>query len=88
MPELRGLPGTSDVRECVFVGTAAQAIKNLRLGMAVSAASDNGAINMWDDAEGKYRCEAMRHMHTLEAKVFTNLKDVRRWVSEWLRKIQ
>jgi hypothetical protein len=59
----------------------------VRQGIAATAANDYGAINIWDDKYGKYRCESMTYGVTVESKSFTRLVDVRRWATDWLHKI-
>ena len=85
--QLRGLPNTRKIRRCEHISSAAVAVTLLRCGIAGTTANDYGAINVWNDWDGKYRCESMRHFVTLESKTFTSLTAVRKWVSVWLRNI-
>ena len=87
MPELRGLPGTLGVLEAEIVRSVSGAVKALRAGKAATAAGPNGAINVWCDDAGVYRCEAMRLYRTLEATTFRAQKDICPWVRKWLAKI-
>ncbi len=82
-----GLPGTRKVRRVEMFRTPAGAIRLLRKRIVATAANDNGAVNVWDDREGFYRCESYRHMSILESRRFSNLREVRSWLKEWLRKI-
>ena len=84
---LNGLPDTRKIRHCERFESGAEAVKWLRKKVACTAADENGALNIWDDKYGKYRCEAMRRYVVLESKAFTNFRDVRRWANEWLKKI-
>lgn len=85
--QLRGLAGTRKIRHCEFVRTPAEAIHHLRKHVAVTAAGDRGAINMWDDNHGFYRCESMANKQTLDSQRYATLRDVRYWASIWFRRI-
>ncbi len=85
--KLVDLPETFNEREAYLFKNVSQAIKFLREKKAITSAGDNGAINIWDDFYGNYRCEAMRHCNILEIKIYTNLKDTAAWIKDWLLKI-
>jgi len=76
------------VRHCERFRSGTEAVKLLRRKVAATAADDNGALNIWDDKFGKYRCEAMRYYVTLESKSFTALAEVAKWAAAWLIKIR
>lgn len=89
MPVLTGLSGTNGKdRECVMVGSFSAILKALRLRLAATAAGDNGAINIWRDDAGLYRCAAMRFCRTIEERAFKTLKEIGPWAREWLGKIK
>lgn len=88
MPVLSGLPGTTGDVEAVFILTASEAVEKIQEGYAVTAAADNGAINVWVDDSGKYRCEAQRYCVSVDSQEFNRLMDVAAWVREWLGRIQ
>ena len=85
--QLIGLAGTRKVRHCEFFESPSGAVSCLRRKMASTSAGDYGAINVWDDKDGNYRCESMAHYNVLDSQVFSSLRAVRSWVSIWLRKI-
>ena len=87
MMQLIGLAGTRKVRRCEFFGSASGAVNCLRRKVAATSAGNYGAINVWDDKDGSYRCEAMTHYVVRDSQVFTSLRAVRPWISTWLRKI-
>lgn len=82
-----GLEGTSRVRRVYMARTTAKVIELLKVGKVATAANDNGALNVWRDRHGKYRCEAYRRCITQDSQVFTCLTHVRSWCSEWFKKI-
>jgi hypothetical protein len=57
-------------------------------GYAATAADTNGAINIWKDEDDNIRCEAMRHLVSIDDKVYENLLDVKMWAKKWLAKIK
>jgi hypothetical protein len=79
----RAIPETN----AVFFEKAWQ-IRWLTRDTALTAAKDNGAINIWIDDFGQYRCEAMRNFMSLEKGIFTKKFEVRDWAEEWLKKIE
>lgn len=85
---LMGLEGTSKIRRAVFIHSAAEAIRVLRKGLAATSAADHGAINVWKDRKGQYRVWAGQQLATKASETLTSLKDVRWWVSIWLRRIK
>ena len=85
--QLIGLAGTRKVRRCEFFGSPNGAVNFLRRKVAATNAGDYGAINVWDDKDGNYRCESMRNYTILDSQVFTSLRAVRSWVRTWLKKI-
>ena len=66
MPVLTGLEGTKEDKEVVFIDNPRRAVKFLLRGYAVTASGDNGALNVWNDDAGKYRCKSMRFLATKE----------------------
>jgi hypothetical protein len=89
MPVLTGLSGTDGKsRECVFVRSVPATLKVLRSGLAATAAGDNGAINVWRDDDGNYRCEFQRFMSVKDSQIFRHLVSVESWLKEWLEKIK
>jgi hypothetical protein len=57
-------------------------------GYAATTAGSNGAINIWQDDEGQYRCEAMRHLATVEKKRYKKIQQAIGWTNRWMQKIK
>lgn len=85
---LVGLPDTRKVRKTLMFRTITQCLEILRKRIAATAASDNGAINVWDDKFGMWRCERQRYMARQSAGSFKTLKEVVAWLKVELPKIQ
>ena len=81
---LVGLPGTSGNTEAEEVHSRTAAIRALRSGIAATASGDAGALNVWIDDGGKYRCEFMQHRATVRADVHQFIAAVDAWLAEWL----
>jgi hypothetical protein len=89
MPDLVDLRGVAGGRrEARIVRTPSAAIKALRAGLAATSAGDNGALNIWTDDTGAYRCESMKFMVTLESRVFNKQSSVVKWFKQWWARIQ
>jgi hypothetical protein len=84
MGYLIGLPDTAGKRDCQIVRSVSAALSAIRDGEAATAAGDRGSINVWVDDKGRYRCEAMRYMATVNSETPKNLKELKAWLSEWL----
>ena len=87
MPIARGLTDTKGDRECVFVRRVAEISRVIKSGKYATTADERGAIGAWIDDKGKMRCEAMRHLHTIDSQIFKTLKEVKGWYAEWMKKI-
>lgn len=85
MPQLTDLPGVSKkVVDCSFFRTINQCFNGLRKFNAVTAAGDNGAINVWRDDAGKYRVAFYRRLCTVASETFDSQKQVRIWLQQWM----
>lgn len=82
-----GLADTRRIRRCERFRSGAEAVRWLSKRVACTAADDFGALNVWNDKFGKYRCEAMRWCRTVDSRTFTSLREVQRWCVEWLVRI-
>ena len=86
--QLIGLPDTRKIRHCERFRTPAGAIALLRRKIVGTTADSNGALNVYVDKFGKYRCIAMRYCCEIDSQTFTSLVAARKWVIEWLEKIK
>jgi len=87
MPKAVGLAETKRELEAIFVRNVAKLSKVMRAGQYATMADDNGAIGAWIDDAGKYRCEAMRRLQTIDSHIFATFKEVKTWYADWLKKI-
>ena len=89
MGKLVGLEGTTETeRDCLFIEKASEIEVVLRNGYAASSADDNGAINIWVDDEGKYRCVSMRWCVTQESRIYKKISSAINWAEKWLALIK
>lgn len=77
------LPDTTGDVQAVMVGSVTEAAKYLRQQMAVTAAGLTGALNVWRDDNGEWRCEFMRNLVTVERANFAHVAAVVQWLKEW-----
>lgn len=56
--------------------------------LAATSADYNGAINVYIDDNGKYRCEAMKNLSSVEKQVYNTIDEAEAWSKKWLRKIK
>lgn len=88
MPVLNGLEGVKKKETPCKIFNKVGEVKNiLKSGEAATTADSNGAINVWVDDDGYYRCESMAWMRTLDKQIYKKMSDVNKWVSIWLKKI-
>lgn len=69
-----------------FVGTVSQAMKALREVRLCSAAGDHGAVTVWRDDAGLFRCDFSRHRNTVATALWSKKVEVQAWLREWLPK--
>lgn len=50
---------------------------------AVTAAGDNGALNVWRDDSGQWRCEFHRRLCTINSITTKSVRRVMAWMREW-----
>lgn len=82
--KLKGLPGTNgEERESDFFGSFTQAMRALAAGRAVTTAGDKGAINLWIDDAGYYRCAFSVRCITQNTLVTDSRKDVGDWLDRF-----
>ncbi len=89
MPKLCNLEGIKKEKiDAEFFGKALEIKKILDSGKAATAADENGALNVWKDDEGFFRCTAMRFCSTINEERFADFKDVEKWAKKWLKEIE
>lgn len=85
---IQQLPGISRDIEAEWINSASEALAILRTGAAVTAAGDNGVLDVYKDDSGQFRCHVVRDNWTLEDRSFEQIEQVLPWVKKWLRKIR
>jgi hypothetical protein len=70
-----------------FIRTGKEVEAILNKGIAATAAGESGAINIYKDDDGFFRCEAMRWLKSVDKKTFDNILDVVKWADKWLPEI-
>jgi len=60
----------------------------IKSGLAATSAADHGAINVWRDDAGKYRCHRMVFLAVKDSHEFDTLAQVRAWLPGALSKIR
>jgi hypothetical protein len=86
---LTGLPGVNaKTMEAYPASTVARCLYGLRIGTAVSTASDEGSISAWRDDDGMYRAERDRYRATVAQARFKTRAEVARWWAEQLPLIE
>ncbi|ASK29701.1 hypothetical protein CEY12_06105 [Chryseobacterium sp. T16E-39] len=89
MAILENLKGVKKSRtEFEYINDSSEIQNILSEGKACSAAGDNGAINIYKDDKGVFRCEAMRFRVTIEEKRLNIITDVIEWADTWLDNIK
>ncbi len=59
----------------------------LRKGRVCSSAGDNGAVTVWRDDAGFYRCDFSRWGRTINCQTVASKAAVRRWLADWMPKM-
>lgn len=60
-----------------------EALKSYR---AVSDAGDHGAVMVWVDDDGLYRCHFMVRFFSQNEQILKRKSEVRKWLATWLPK--
>lgn len=60
----------------------------LRESRVCSTASDNGAVTVWRDDEGRWRAEYTRFCATVNEAVFETKSQIWVWLKEWMPKCE
>lgn len=86
--DFHSLPGVKGGR---LRGPMARTISGFRQALVAnrccSAAGDHGAVMVWRDDAGAWRCAFMRYQATLEAATFSSKAAVTTWLRAWLPKM-
>lgn len=74
--------------KCVFIKDASRIKGLLSRDVAITSADDNGALNIWIDDKGVYRCKSMRYGFILDKKETLDIEEVIQWAEKWIKEIQ
>lgn len=89
MPQLVGLEGVRKKSlDARFFHKPSQASRLLRTHRALTAASDNGAINVWIDDAGRFRAAFYRHYQTLSSWRGKKKTRLTEWLNIWMPKME
>jgi len=89
MPQLVGLEGVrKKALDARFFNKPVQASRFLRTHRALTAAGDNGAINVWIDDAGRYRATFYRHYATLSTWRGKQKTRLTEWLKAWMPKME
>jgi len=84
---LNDLEGTGRKEtKAIFINKAFQ-VKKITTEIAVTAAGDRGAINIWLDNDNHFRCEAMSYLQCVDTQIYNDLNMVKAWAKKWLAEI-
>lgn len=72
--------------KAVFLRTAAD-VHKIQKDLALTAAGQNGAINIWISDTGEYYCEAYKSLRTVNTEKYETIDDVEKWAETWIKKI-
>ena len=80
---LRGLPGVKQVRtRAVFVTSVTMGMEFVREGLAITCSGDEGALNVWKDDDGTWRCERHRFKLVASEAKFKYIAAVAQWLKD------
>lgn len=80
-----GLPGVVEKSlDGLMVHTLSGALRNLGPHRVCSDAGDAGAVTVWIDSAGSYRCAFTRQWVTIDSAVAATKKEVGAWLREWM----
>lgn len=87
MVKLTNLPGRPGITKAEGVSSRTAAINALRSGNAVTASGDDGAINVYRDNAGEFRCIFCQFRVRIKSETFRHLAAVDEWLREWFPKL-
>ncbi len=62
--------------------------KALDKARVCSTASDEGAITVWIDDDGYYRCDMSRYLRSIVCQRFSTFSEVSKWLRRYLPQIE
>jgi len=87
MVTLTGLEGINRKEtKAVFINKASE-VEKITTDIAVTSAGDKGAINIWLDNDNHFRCNAMRHLKSIDTQIYSDISKVKEWAKLWLSNI-
>ena len=87
MVTLINLEGTNRKETKAIIINKAFQVKKITTELAVTAAGDKGAINIWLDDDNHFRCEAMRFFNSVDKQTYSDINKVKLWAKKWLAEI-
>lgn len=83
---LEGLNDTCKIVMAASVQSITEAMRFVYADDTITAVGGDGAINVWKDKFGRWRCELCQHRMTTDSKTCHYKADVRRWLKRvWHR---
>lgn len=83
MTGLQGVEGGC-IENAVLFRSVTAGMRGLRESRAINAANDNGAVAVWKDDDGNYRCERAKWRMPQQEVTFKTKAHVRAWLAEQL----
>lgn len=89
MGVLLNLDGVKKIETtCTFLKKPSDIRWILRKGHAGTIAGNRGAVNIWKDDDGYFRCESFRYCITIETKRYKYISIAEKWVKKWMKVIK
>lgn len=83
-----GLPGVLEHElPGLMVNSLSGALRNLGPSRVCSDAGDVGAVTVWIDSAGSYRCAFTNQWAVIDTVTVTTKQAVKRWLQEWIPKM-
>lgn len=83
-----GLPGVLEKSlDGLMVHTLSGALRNLGPHRVCSDAGDVGAVTVWIDSAGSYRCAFTHQWAIIDSVIVATKREVGLWLKEWIPKM-
>jgi hypothetical protein len=80
LKDLKGRPGLT---RALFVRSRTAALQAARGGMAVTAAGNHGALNIWRDGHHRLHAEFYSRLVSQNHTILPTLRDLELWLRAW-----